>query len=72
MERPDYLAFPIVLIKANACRLLEERLRADGFKVLNNGRVITFPSHGQQGTFRVRFSELLQRAGLLIGEQPPI
>jgi hypothetical protein len=63
---------PVVLIKANVCRLLEERLRADGFKVINHGQIVPFPSHGQQGKFHFKFSELLQKAGFSRGEQPPI
>ena len=39
--------FNIVLVKANIFRLLESRLKADGFNVLNS-EVIPFPSHGHQ------------------------
>lgn len=42
---------PLVLIKANVCRILEPRLSADGFKVINRGRVIYFPSTGRQTEF---------------------
>ena len=35
---PDRPA-PLILIKENVCRLLEARLREDGFNVLNAGRV---------------------------------
>ena len=41
----------IVLIKANVCRLLERKLTEDGFKVLNNGRVVYFPGTGRQKEF---------------------
>lgn len=44
--------FAIVLVKANVCRLLEPKLQADGFKVLNAGVVLPFPSGGQQKKFR--------------------
>ena len=45
-KKPD-----IILIKANICRLLEQRLLKDGFNIKNNGVVIPFPSTGQQNNF---------------------
>jgi len=51
---------PIILIKANVCRLLEPRLIADGFNVLNCGRPVYFPSTGQQGKFREQFGAILR------------
>ena len=39
---------PLVLIKANVCRLLEPKLINSGFNVLNGGRAIYFPSTGRQ------------------------
>lgn len=42
---------PLLLVKTNVCVLLEPRLVADGFYVINNGKRIPFPSHGWQGTF---------------------
>jgi hypothetical protein len=39
-------AVPLILIKANVCRLLEPKLKGKGFNVLNKGRVVCFPSHG--------------------------
>lgn len=56
---------PIVLIKVNVCRLLESRLSKDGFNVINGGKEIPFPSSGQQGKFRLAFSDVVQRAGLI-------
>jgi hypothetical protein len=47
---------PVVLIKANVCRLLAPRLLADGFTVLNQGIDIYFPSHGNQPKFHQQFS----------------
>jgi len=47
---------PLILIKENVCRLLEARLREDGFNVLNAGRVIYVPSHGRQNDSAVRGS----------------
>ena len=49
---------PLVLIKANVCGLLEPKLRADGFNVLNDGRVVYFPSHGRQRDFDRMFREI--------------
>jgi hypothetical protein len=37
---------PLVLIKANVCRVLKPKLVKDGFKVVNGGTVIPFPSNG--------------------------
>jgi hypothetical protein len=46
---------PLVLIKANVCRLLEPLLKADGFNVLNpRGHIVPFPSHGHQSKFGVK------------------
>jgi hypothetical protein len=42
---------PLILIRENVCRLLEPRLKEDGFNVLNSGRVIYFPSHGARTIF---------------------
>ncbi|MCB1498752.1 MAG: hypothetical protein KDK07_03015 [Bauldia sp.] len=56
---------PLVVIKANVCRLVEPRLVRDGFTVLNRGRVVFFPSHGQQGRFHQQFEAL-------VGPAPPV
>jgi hypothetical protein len=50
----------IILVKANVCALLGSRLTTDGFKVLNRGQTIYFPSHGQQGRFRAQFADVLR------------
>jgi hypothetical protein len=50
---------PVILIKANVCRLLKPKLHADGFTVLNSERSIPFPSHGNQNRFRELFGELV-------------
>ena len=55
---------PLVLIKANVCRILEPKLRGDGFKVLNGGGVIYFPAAGQQTAFHRQFSGILESAGI--------
>ena len=48
---------PIVLVKANVCRLLEAPLLKDGFNVLNSGVVVPFPSTGQQKRFHQKMAE---------------
>ncbi|QDW35830.1 hypothetical protein FFI89_000950 [Bradyrhizobium sp. KBS0727] len=50
---------PLVLIKANVCRVLEPQLSKDGFTVLNGGRAIYFPSHGRQTDFKKQFSAVV-------------
>jgi hypothetical protein len=49
---------PLVLIKANVCRFVEPKLKADGFNVLNKGRNIPFPSHGWTREFDRLFREI--------------
>lgn len=58
---PDRSA-PLVLVKANICRLLESDLAKDGFNVLNKGRVVYFPSTGRQKDFQRQFSAILKSA----------
>jgi hypothetical protein len=55
---------PLILVKANICRLLEPLLIADRFKVINNGRPIYFPSHGRQNQFHEQFSTILASANI--------
>ena len=53
---------PLVLIKANVCRLLEPKLKKDGFKVLNKeGRLVYFPSTGNQGHFDRQFRAIVPK-----------
>ena len=47
-----------VLIKANVCKLLEPKLKRDGFNVLNKGRCVYFPASGQQLIFDRQFGEI--------------
>jgi hypothetical protein len=54
---------PIVLIKKTVCRVLEPRLLAAGYNVINRGRVVYFPAHSRQGQFAEQFSAVL-REGL--------
>jgi hypothetical protein len=62
-EAPD-TSIPLVLIKANVCRILEPRLAKDGFNVLNGGRVVYFPGTGRQKDFQLQFGAILKAAGL--------
>ena len=50
---------PIVLIKKNVCELLDRRLTADGFNVLNRGHIIPFPSTGHQVKFHRKFRDVV-------------
>jgi hypothetical protein len=51
---------PLILLKANVCRLLEPKLREDGFNVINNGSPIYFPSNGRQPDFHRQFGVILK------------
>jgi len=55
---------PLILLKANVCRLLEPKLKEDGFNVLNNGGPIYFPSHGRQPDFHRQFRAILKSNGI--------
>jgi hypothetical protein len=57
-------ASPLVLIKANVCRVLEPKLKEDGFNVLNGSSVIYFPSNGRQKEFEQQFRAVLKSAGI--------
>ena len=50
---------PIILVKANICKILEDRLLSDGFDIINKGTAIPFPSHGQQKRFHSTALEIL-------------
>jgi hypothetical protein len=52
-------SIPVVLIKANVCRILEPLLSKDGFHVLNGGKVIYFPSNGRQTDFKNQFGAVV-------------
>jgi hypothetical protein len=49
---------PLILVKSNVCRILEPKLVADGFNVLNRGQTVCFPSHGWQPMFAKQFSAI--------------
>jgi hypothetical protein len=57
-------ATPLILIKANVCRLLEPRLREDRFNVINHDRAVYFPGSGQQAKFHEQFGAILRSAGI--------
>lgn len=64
---------PLILIKANVCRLLEPRLNKDGFNVLNRRSAVYFPSSGRQADFHRQFETILRSAfvGGNFGSQLP-
>jgi hypothetical protein len=49
---------PLILIKSNVRRILEPKLVAEGFNVLNRGQAVYFPSHSWQPMFHKQFSEI--------------
>jgi hypothetical protein len=51
---------PIILIKANVCRLLQRVLVDDGFNIINKGSVVYFPSSGRQPDFHRQFGGVLK------------
>jgi hypothetical protein len=55
---------PIILIKANVCRILGPKLEAEGFNVLNRGRIVYFPSTGRQREFEQQFAEILRSTAI--------
>ena len=52
---------PLILLKANVCKLLEPKLNKDGFRVLNKGRSVYFPGSGRQRDFERRFRDMVQQ-----------
>jgi len=55
---------PIILVKANICRLLAVPLKSAGFNVANNGITVPFPATGQQGKFRKQIALVFENTGL--------
>lgn len=49
---------PVILIKANIFALFNNCLKSKGFNIINEGIVVPFPSHGQQGRFYQRMNEI--------------
>jgi hypothetical protein len=64
---PDRLA-PLILIKANVCRLLKPKLVRDGFDALNRDHVVPFPSTGQEKKFQQQFGAILRSAEIATAE----
>jgi hypothetical protein len=62
----------VVLVKANVCKLLEPKLTACGFTILNRGRTIPFPSTGQQTKFREVIGQVIQLEPARYGEAEEI
>jgi len=56
-------AVPLILIKANICRILEPKLKQDGFNVLNHDLVVPFPAAGRQTEFHRQFDKIGNRPG---------
>jgi len=51
----------IILVKANVCKLLEQKLLLDGFNVINEGLIVPFPAFGHQNKFCERIKVLLAK-----------
>lgn len=43
---------PLLLVKANVCRIVKAALQQEGYRILNGEAVVPFPSNGNQGKFR--------------------
>lgn len=50
---------PIILVKLNILRLLEQPMLLDGYNVINRGLLIPFPLHYHANTFQERLKTLL-------------
>ena len=59
-------SLPIVLLKTNVCRLLDPKLKEDGFNVINRNKPMYFPSNGQQNKSRQQFTAILEAAGIAL------
>lgn len=49
----------LILVKKTICQLLGNKLKEDGFAVLNNGLVIPFPMHYHYNDFESKVKSLL-------------
>lgn len=49
----------LILVKKTICQLLGNKLKEDGFAVLNNGLVIHFPMHYHYNDFESKVKSLL-------------
>ncbi|MDP2594016.1 MAG: hypothetical protein Q8P36_01620 [bacterium] len=50
---------PIILVKSNILRLLEQPMLSGGYNVINRGLLIPFPLHYHANTFQERLKTLL-------------
>jgi hypothetical protein len=57
---------PLVVVKANICRLLKPRLSREGFTIANS-EDIPFPGTGRQKEFHERVELVLSRIGATVG-----
>lgn len=60
---------PIILVKANIFALFNSCLKSKGFNIINEGIVVPFPSHGQQGRFHQRINEIFTCQEILKNEK---
>jgi hypothetical protein len=59
-------SLPLLLLKANVCKILDPKLTKDGFNVINRGRLIPFPSTGQRTKSKQEFVSVLAAAGITL------
>lgn len=55
---------PVIVMKVNVCRVLEQKLISDGFNVINGGIRVYFPASGRQTEFQVQFRSILKSANI--------
>lgn len=60
---------PLILVKKNVCLLLEKPLKENGFIVANDGIVVYFPSHSQQGKFQEQIALVLKNSGIRVSQK---
>ena len=56
---------PVILIKANVCKVREPRLVKDGVRVLNHGIWPPFPTY-QPDKFRTDFDMIFRSAAVML------
>lgn len=59
---------PIILVKSNIFALFNSCLKSKRFNIINEGIVVPFPSHGQQGRFHQRINEIFTCQKILKNE----
>jgi hypothetical protein len=55
---------PLILIKANVCRVIGPKLLEDGFNVLNRAITVYFPSSGRQQQFHKQLDAVRKATGI--------